>query len=298
MSSPILHMMKSGRVLLGDGAMGTELQQHGLPAGSCPELLNLDRPETVRAVHRNYVAAGSDLIETNSFGANRIRMAMHGLEGRVVEVCRRAAELARQECPAERFVAGSVGPIGDLLEPFGTRTLEEAYEVFGESASALAEGGVDLILIETMMAIEEAEVALRASKERTGLPVFVTMTFERGASGLRTSWGVDVPTAARRLEEAGADAIGANCGRGVGEMIDIIGAMRPLTTLPIIAQANAGLPEWVGGVSVYRETPEAIRPDIERLLGQGIALLGGCCGTGPDHIRMMRSAIDAQYHGA
>ena len=292
MPTSIMDILRSGAILLCDGAMGTELQKSGLLPGGCPEELNVTRPEAVLAVHQAYYTAGSDLVETNSFGGNRIRLAMHGMEHRSRELCRKAAELAREVCPEGRYVAGSIGPTGDLLEPFGTRSVREVHEVFAEAASALAEGGADVLFVETMMALEEAVVAVRAAKECTALPVVATMTFERTAAGLRTAWGVSVQAAVQQLSEAGADVLGANCGRGFDEMIEILTEMRPLTSLPVAVQANAGLPEWVDGVAVYRETPETMRPKAEELLHRGANILGGCCGTGPAHIRLMRTLVD------
>jgi len=272
--------------------MGTELQKRGMPTAVCPEELNVSRPALLQEIYHDYYEAGSDIVETNTFGANRSRLTLHGMEGRVKEFCQRSAELACKVRPPNRFVAGSMGPTGDLLDPLGARTVSEAYEIFAEAAEGLARGGVDVIFVETMMAIEEAEIAVRASKERTGLPVSATMTFEKGKAGLRTMWGVDVPTAVQRLTESGADILGANCGRGFDEMVEIVGAMRPLTEKPILAQANAGIPEWVDGASVYRETPETILPHVEALLASGVTILGGCCGTGPEHIRAIRHAVD------
>jgi 5-methyltetrahydrofolate--homocysteine methyltransferase len=284
--------LRQNRVLLSDGAMGTELQARGMPTGVCPEELNVSQPTLIQAIYRDYYAAGSDLVETNTFGANRSRLAMHGMEGRVAEFCRQSAKLACAVRPEGRLVAGSMGPTGDLLEPLGERTAAEAFDIFAEAAEALEEGGVDVIFIETMMAAEEAEIAVRAAKEHTALPVSATMTFEKGKAGLRTMWGVDVETAVRRLTEAGADVLGANCGRGFDEMVEIVRTMRPLTDKPILAQANAGIPEWVDGVSVYRETPETILPDVRVLIQEGVTVLGGCCGTTPEHIRSMRRAVD------
>ena len=284
--------LRQKRVLLCDGAMGTELQKRGMPTGVCPEELNISQPDLIQAIYRDYYSAGSDIVETNTFGANRSRLALHGFHGRVGEFCRRSAELACEVRPSGRFVAGSIGPTGDLLDPLGPRTTSEAFEIFAEAAEGLMKGGVDVIFVETMMAAEEAEIAVRAVKERTGLPVSATMTFEKGKSGLRTMWGVDVATAVGRLTGAGADIIGANCGRGFDEMVEIIQEMRPLTDKPILAQANAGIPEWADGVSVYRETPETVLPDVIALLEGGVSILGGCCGTGPDHIRSMRRAAD------
>lgn len=279
-------------VLVGDGAMGTELQKRGMPTGVCPEELNVSRPRLIQEIYRAYFEAGSDIVETNTFGANRSRLALHAMESRVKEFCRRSAELACEVRPPGCLVAGSMGPTGDLLDPLGPRTVAETFDIFAEAAEGLASGGVDVIFVETMMAVEEAEIAVRAAKERTGLPVSATLTFEKGKSGLRTMWGVDIPTAVQRLTDAGADILGANCGRGFDEMVEIVTAMRPLSEKPILAQANAGIPEWVDGVSVYRETPETILPQVRALLSSGVTILGGCCGTGPGHIRAMRRSVD------
>jgi 5-methyltetrahydrofolate--homocysteine methyltransferase len=292
-SQNFLNQIRAGVILLSDGAMGTELQKRGMPTGVCPEEYNIIHPEIVQGIYRDYYAAGSDIVETNTFGANRSRLALHNFEHRVAEFCKASAQLARAVCPAGKFVAGSMGPTGDLIEPLGPRTVPEVYDIFAEQAIALAEGGVDVIFVETMMAAEEAEIAVRAVKEKTHLPVAATMTFELGKAGLRTMWGVDVSTAAHRLTAAGADVIGANCGRGFDEMIAIMQEMRPLTDKPIIAQSNAGIPDWVDGVSVYNETPEIIQPKAEKLLQLGVNILGGCCGTGPEHIKKMRAAVDA-----
>jgi 5-methyltetrahydrofolate--homocysteine methyltransferase len=291
------NLIASNRILLSDGAMGTELQKRGLPAGACPEEFNVSHPEVVRSIHLAYYEAGSDIVETNSFGGNRARLSMHGYEHRVKEFCLAAAHRAREACPAGKFVAGSIGPTGELLEPFGSRTAEEAADIFSEQAEALAEGGVDLFFVETMMSIEEAEVAVRAAKTVSNLPVVATMTFEKSQVGLRTMWGVDIPTAVLRLTDAGADVVGANCGRGFEEMIEIMTEMRPTTTLPIIAQANAGMPEIVDGVSVYHQTPEVVLPMAEKLLDSGVNIIGGCCGTSPAHIKALRAMVDFRNRG-
>jgi 5-methyltetrahydrofolate--homocysteine methyltransferase len=293
MAESFLNKLRSGAILLSDGAMGTELQKRGMPTGVCPEEYNITHPELVQGIYRDYYAAGSDLVETNTFGANRSRLTLHNFEHRVAEFCKASAQLARAVCPPGKFVAGSLGPTGDIIEPLGPRTEQEIYGIFAEQTVALAEGGVDIVFVETMMAPEEAEIAVRAAKKETNLPVVATMTFELGKGGLRTMWGVDVATAVRRLTAAGADVIGANCGRGFDEMIAIVQEMRPLTQQPIIAQSNAGIPDWVDGVSVYKETPEMIQPKAEKLLQLGVNILGGCCGTGPEHIRTMRFLVDA-----
>jgi 5-methyltetrahydrofolate--homocysteine methyltransferase len=288
----ILEALSSGKKLVSDDAMGTELQRRGMNPGSCPEELNTTGREIVKSVYSDYFMAGSDIVETNSFGANRSRLTMHGFESRVEEFCMHAAEIARSVCPPGKFVGGSIGPTGDIIEPYGDRAVDDAYAIFAEQAKALAAGGVDCFFVETMMAIEEAEAAIRAAKDTTGLPVIATMTFELGNAGFRTMWGVDITSAVARLNEAGADVIGANCGKGYDEMIEIIREMRPLTHKPVIAQANAGIPDWVEGKAVYKETPEAIRTRVVELLDLGVNIIGGCCGTGPDHIRVIRELVD------
>lgn len=287
----ILELISEGTILLSDGAMGTELQKK-LSTGYCAEELNVSKPEIIKAIHKSYFDAGSDIVETNSFGSNRSRLKMHGYSHCVKEFSIAAARNAKAVCPVGKFVAGSIGPIGEILEPLGELTLDEACDIFAEQAEALAEGGVDILFVETMMAIEEAEIAVKAAKERTNLPVSATMTFESGNAGLRTMWGVDVPTAVSRLTEAGADIIGANCGRGFEDMIAIITQMRIITSKPLLAQANAGMPELVNGKNVYKETPEIIAPKVESLIKTGANIIGGCCGTGPEHIRKMREILE------
>lgn len=291
----IFELLRNGVVLLSDGAMGTELQKRLAP-GYCPEELNISRPDIIREIHKSYFDAGSDIVETNSFGSNRARLKMHGFSDKAGEFSIAAAKNAREVCPDGKFVAGSMGPTGEMLEPLGELTESEAYDIFAEQAKALAEGGVDILFVETMMSIEEAEIAVKAAKENTNLPVSATMTFESGNAGLRTMWGVDIPTAVSRLTEAGADIIGANCGRGFEDMISIIHHMRTLTSKPLLAQANAGLPELVDGKNVYKETPEVIAPKAEQLLEEGADIVGGCCGTGPEHIAMMRKIVDGVKH--
>ena len=290
--SKFLDVLNSGKILLCDGAMGTELQKRGLPSGACPEEFNISNPEIVKSIHRDYFIAGADIVETNSFGANRARLRLHGFEDRVKEFCFAAAHLAKSVCPNGKFIAGSMGPTGELLEPLGTLSESDAYNIFAEQAIALEQGGVNVLYIETMMAPEEATIAVKAAKENTKLPVVASMTFELGNAGLRTMWGVDVKTAAEKYSEAGADVIGANCGKGFDEMIAIIKELRPLTNKPIIAQANAGIPEWIHGMSVYTETPEVIAPKAEELINAGVNIIGGCCGTGPEHIRKIKEILD------
>jgi len=301
-NSTFIQRLHAGDILVCDGAMGTELQKRGIPSGGCSEEYNVTHPEVIRAVYADYFRAGSDMIETNTFGCNRYRLHMHSLEHRMEDLCTHAVALARQAMEMARadgrngamYISGSVGPTGAMLEPLGDAVESDVYDAFAEQIDALAAAGVDVIQVETMMAIEEALLAVRAAKEHSTLPVIATMTFEQNGDAFNTMWGVTVEDAVRALTDAGADVLGANCGNGFDEMIGIVGAMRPLTDKPILAKANAGLPVMMNGVAVYRETPETMRPKAERLLELGVNILGGCCGTGPGHIRTIRELVDAR----
>lgn len=287
-----LSTLKSKIVLLCDGAMGTELQRKGLKVGDCPEEYNLTHPEVIQAIHKDYYDAGSDIVETNTFGANRLRLKFYGLEDQVREINSAAVNNAKFVCPNNKFIAGSIGPLGELFEPIGTISENYAYEVFVEQAKVLEDSGLDILFIETMMSIEEAVIAVKAAKENTTLPIAASMTFELGKTGLKTPWGVDVQTAVNELTNAGADIIGSNCGKGFDEMIQVINEMKKLTTKPILAQSNAGIPELVDGKLHYIETPEMIAPKVHELLKSGVNIIGGCCGTNPSHIKKMREVLD------
>ncbi|MGE5364246.1 MAG: homocysteine S-methyltransferase family protein [Bacteroidota bacterium] len=289
----ILSLLESGKVLVSDGAMGTELFRHGKMREVCLEQLNFTRPELIQLIHQNYLKAGSDIIQTNSFGANRARLANYGLEECSATYSRRAAEIARAVCPPDKFVAGSIGPTGEMFSPAGQMTQEEAFSIFAEQAQALSEGGADILFIETMTSAEEAVTALSAAKKTTNLSVAVSMSFELVNGHCRTIWGEDAARVVARLEKEGADIIGANCGRGIDEMISVIRTVRPLTSRPVIAQPNAGLPEWTKGRCVYRESPAEIKERAEILIRSGVNIIGGCCGTTPEHISVFRKIADS-----
>lgn len=272
-----------------DGAMGTMLQSMGLEAGQCPELLNLSQPETVIAVHAAYAAAGSDILTANTFGASRRKLGQDPAPciAAGIALARRAAE----NCGHTAYVALDVGPLGALLAPMGELSFEEAYNLFAEIMDAGAAAGADLILIETMSDLLEAKAALLAAKERTTLPVFVTMTF--GEDG-RTFLGTEPAAAAVTLTSLGADVVGINCSLGPKELREPLQKMIAATHLPVMIQPNAGLPRLENGRTVFDVEPETFAACAEDFLQDGAAILGGCCGTTPDHIRALRPLLEGR----
>jgi len=277
--------LEKEKILIADGGWGTELQKRGLAPGEAPEAWNLSRPEEVGAVARSYVDAGADIILTNTFGGSPPKLAKVGLEGKVMEINRRGAALSKQAAGDRALVFASIGPSGEFMAPLGTISEADMVKGFGEQARALAEGGADGILVETMMDLGEAKAALRAAKESTSLPVAVTLTFNKGPKGYATMMGIRPEQAAAELEKAGAEIVGANCGAGIDVMIELMGLIRSATSLPIWCKPNAGLPELVEGKTIYRETPEMMASKLRSLVKAGASIVGGCCGTTPAHIR-------------
>ena len=268
-----------------DGAMGTVLQQRGLPAGGQPELLNLTRPELLEEIHRECIQAGSRIIYANTFGANSRKLAATGHS--VEEVVTRGVEIAKRAAEGtDTLVAVDMGPLGELLEPMGSLSFEEAYNLFREVAEAGARAGADLAVIETMTDLYEARAALLAVKENTDLPVFVTLSFETGG---RTFTGCTIPSMARTLEGLGADAIGLNCSLGPDLLLPLVKELCESTRLPVIAKPNAGLPDPVDGH--YHMDPEAFAQALLPCWEAGVTIFGGCCGTTPDYIRRVREAL-------
>lgn len=291
--SALLERLLGGEILISDGATGTYLQSHGLEPGGCPEELNASHPETGRQMAKDYFDAGSDMVLTNSFGANKFMLKKYGHGDRVSELNRLAAQHARSAAPPGGLVAGSVGPSGEFLEPLGEVTEAEMLEAFKEQVSALAEGGADAILIETMTALEEATLAIRAVKEATDLPVIATMTYDKGPRGFFTMMGVQPERAVVELREAGADVTGANCGNGIDNMVEIARLMRSATDGYLLVHSNAGIPAIRKGQIVYDESPDYMADRFKDLADLGINILGGCCGTTPSHI----SALSQIIHG-
>jgi len=288
----IAERVAAGEVLLSDGAWGTFLFKKGLAPGDCPDLWSLTHPDDVREIAESYVAAGADMIETNSFGASRLKLAPFGLADRAAEINEAAAALSRRAAGPERHVLASVGPTGVILV-MGDVPEDEVYRGFEEQITALERGGADAVCIETMSALDEALLAIRAAKASTQLEIACTFTFERTTSGeYRTMMGVSPTQMAQAALEAGAAIIGANCGNGVAQMIDIVAEMRAAAPeAPILVHANAGLPVYRDGLAVFPETPEETALLVPELLRAGANIVGGCCGTTPDHIRAIGAAI-------
>lgn len=281
------------RLVVGDGAMGTMIQAAGLACGACPDLMNLEEPDRVLSIHSAYREAGADYLETNTFGANRLKLAPHGLESKTEEIVLRGVELARKAAGDACLVAGSVGPTARILEPYGDTPREEIVASFAEEAEIMERAGIDFFLVETMTDIAEATAALEAIKSLSARPVVATAVFAAGARGYRTVMGTAAGEAAQMLVEAGALFVGTNCSSGMPDALGIMRAMREGSAAAIVAQPNAGLPRLEAGRLVYPETPAAMAAGVPGLVAAGVRVIGGCCGTTPDHIRAIAAAVRA-----
>lgn len=279
------------QVLVSDGAWGTFLQQKGLRPGECPELWNVTHRADVLAIARSYVEAGADLIETNSFGGSRFKLEKYGLGDRVMELNRAAAAISREAAGDRVLVLGSVGPTGKMLI-MEEVTAEEMYDAFREQALALEAGGADAIIVETMTDLEEAVLAVRAARENTGLEVICTMTFDRLVTAdFRTMMGISPAEMVQPLLDAGASILGTNCGNGMAGMIPVVEEIRRThPTVPILVHANAGMPAYREGHTVFPESPEEMASHVKALYQAGACIIGGCCGTTPQHIVAIKKA--------
>jgi methionine synthase I (cobalamin-dependent) len=281
------------RTVILDGGMGTLLMAAGLKAGESPEMWNMEKPSFVEDIHRKYYEAGSDVVHTNTFGANRIKLADRHLSDRMEAINGQGAKLARQACPPGKWVAGDMGPTGKLLKPLGELSVEEAEEAFFTQAKALIEGGVDLLSIETMFSLEEALAALRAAKRLGQVPVLAGLTFNRTKKGFFTMMGESVNQAVSAFEKAGADVIATNCSLGSRDMIDLTKELRAATTKPILIQPNAGKPVTQKGVTSYQQSPAEFAQDGKEIRSAGADMIGGCCGTTPEFIRALAQALES-----
>jgi len=289
----LLSAVKSGKILVSDGAWGTQLQQQGLRPGQCPEEWCLRHPEAIKAIARNYVEAGADMVQTNSFGANRYKLEHYGLSHLCAVINREAARLSREAAGDDHWVIASMGPTGKILM-MGEVTEEDLYLAFKEQAVALAKGGADALCIETMTDIDEARIAIRAAKENTPCEVICTFTFDKTVQGdYRTIMGVSPAEATQAAVEAGAGVAGTNCGNGIVRMVEIVKEIRTaFPSLPLLVHANAGLPVYKDGQHIFPDTPGFMAGWVKDLIEAGANIIGGCCGTTPAHIQAIRKAVN------
>jgi 5-methyltetrahydrofolate--homocysteine methyltransferase len=280
----ILDELKSGKILISDGAWGTFLQAKGLQPGECPEEWNITHADDVLDIAKSYIDAGSDMVETNSFGGSKYKLANYGLQDKVFELNKAAAEISRKAA-TNKYVLGSIGPTGKILM-MGEVTSVDLYEAFKEQAMALEAGGADAIMIETMTDMEEAVQAIKAAKENTACEIFCTMTFDKTIQGdFRTMMGVSPADMVEQIIDAGAELIGANCGNGSKDMIGIVKEIRKINQdIPILIHANAGAPMYKDGETVFPESPDEMCTYAQGLINAGANIIGGCCGTTPAHI--------------
>jgi len=286
-----LRELARSRVVLLDGGLGSMLIAAGLEAGRAPEWWNLEHPERVGAVHRAYREAGSDVVHTNTFGANPLRLTAGGLADRCREVNAAAVVIARRACGEACLVAGDVGPTGHMLPPLGTTTVEQLRAAFRDQVEALADAGADLISIETMSDLREALAAVEAA-HATGLAVHASMTFEARPRGYFTIMGDPLVPSLKALVDAGADAVGCNCSVTSATMVAMVREATPLVPAPVSAQPNAGKPIVTPDGVAYDANPEAFARDVAAIVGAGASLVGGCCGTTPEFIRQARTVLD------
>lgn len=295
MRKPFLEAVRE-RVLLGDGAMGTQLLAAGLATGKSGDEWNLNFPDKIAAIQSAYVSASAEILLTNTFQASSLALARHGLAEKSYEINLRAARIARDCIGASGYVLGDVGPFGGFLAPLGNTSRQQLEISFAEQVTGLLDGGVDGIIIETMTALEEVEAAICAVRQvRDRVPLIASITFDRLADGgFRTMTGVTVSDAVEFMTRLGVDVVGCNCGTGlhIGDYVHLVAEFRGLTDRPIMVQPNAGQPRLDRGRIVYDETPEMMAAGVSGLIEAGASIVGGCCGTTPEHIRLFRREMD------
>ncbi|RPJ42359.1 MAG: homocysteine S-methyltransferase family protein [Chloroflexi bacterium] len=287
-----LEKLQTGKVLVLDGATGTNLQRRGLPGGTPSDLWVLDNPEAVEQLHRDFLKAGSDVVLTNTFGSSRVNLEHSGLVDRFEQTNRRAVALLRQVVEGtDVLVGGSMGPLGEMLEPYGTLKEAEAETAYADQARLLSEAGVDLLVIETQFDLNEAKAAIRGARSVTDLPIVCSFSYDRGT---RSMMGVKPAQVGKELADAGVSALGINCGRSLEDNLQALQELRQVTQLPIWFKPNAGLPHNdEQGALVYDVTPEMMADQVPQWVAAGARLVGGCCGTSPDHLKAIAMAAHA-----
>ncbi len=293
---PLLERIKKGEIFTADGAMGSLLMARAkdLIRGKCPEFINLSRPDILEEVASLYLEAGADIVQTNTFGGSPLKLSDYSLDDKTEEINTAAVRAVRDVVKGKSYVSASCGPTGKMLKPYGNLEPDEMYENFVRQLKAVVGAGADIVCVETMTDIQEAVLAVKAAKSiAPSLPVMATMTFDKTPRGFFTMMGVSIEKAAGELEAAGADIIGSNCGNGIENMILIAGEFRSISSMPLIIQSNAGLPEIIGDETVYPETPEFMAEKSKDLVAAGVSIVGGCCGTTPEHISKISRTIRA-----
>jgi 5-methyltetrahydrofolate--homocysteine methyltransferase len=292
----ILKRLKRGDVIVGDGALGTMLMQRGLKFGDPPEAFNLTKPEILEEIASLYLEAGAEIVTTNSFGASPLRLQQFSLDKETEAINRSAVEAVRRAVRDKAYVSGSVGPSGKMLKPLGNEDPKEIYSSFRRQLSALLDAGIDMVCIETMIDLNEAVLAIEAARSLdAGIPIMATVTFNSTPQGFFMLTGASVKDCAIALEKAGADIVGSNCGEGSVQMVGIAREFRQHARVPVAIQSNAGLPKASETVLVYPETPDFVAGKAVELLNLGVQIIGGCCGTSPDHIRAIRKVVDSRH---
>lgn len=290
-SPTLMERLATGRVVVSDGATWTYLQQRGLESWQCAEEFNVTHGDVVQGMSAAYFEAGAEMTLTNTFGGNRYSLAKYGLADRVDEFNRTAAVLAKSQAGPGQYVVGSVGPLGEFPLPLGRVHPDEMRAAYVEQVKALAAGGVDALLFETLRVVQEAEIAIQAAKEHTDLPIMASMVFDRSADGFVTIMGVTPAGAMEALQRAGADVVGANCGNGIEDMVAVAREIRSASSAYSIIHSNAGIPSVKDADIVYPETPEYMAAHFAEMARLGVSIVGGCCGTGPEHIRALTAAL-------
>jgi 5-methyltetrahydrofolate--homocysteine methyltransferase len=291
----ILDRIKLGEILVCDGAMGSLLMDRAKEQlkDTCPEYINLSHPEIIEEIAGLYIDAGADIIETNTFGGSPLKLANYSLDDRTEEINRAAIMAAKNASKNEAYICASVGPCGKLLTPFGDTEPEVMYESFYRQVKAIVDSGADMIIIETMTDLNEAKIVLEATRKlSSSIPVIVSMTYEATSKGFYTIMGKSVEMVSKELEDSGVDILGSNCGNGIENLVLIAKEHKKHSKLPIMIQANAGIPELTEGKPVYPESPEFMSEECKELINIGVSVIGGCCGTTPAHISAIRKIVD------